>query len=72
MKSLGFILSSLTRPPHRRNLRVVGWLVLSLLVLVVFMPWMASREAARAPRELPEGTAGHIVLARRCRRERRW
>src|SRR5262245_6426839 len=135
MKSLGFILSYLTRPPHRRNLRVVGWLVLALAVLVVifsvvfqvlmahegrhhswitgvywtlttmstlgfgditftsdagrlfsavvllsgalfilvllpftfiqfvFMPWMASREAARAPRELPEGTAGHIVLA---------
>lgn len=28
----------------------------------VFMPWMESREAARAPRTLPVGTSGHIVL----------
>jgi voltage-gated potassium channel len=28
----------------------------------VFMPWMEQREAARAPRKLPPGTSGHIVL----------
>ncbi len=28
----------------------------------VFMPWMAHREASRAPRKLPEGSAGHILL----------
>ncbi len=30
----------------------------------VFLPWMQRREALRAPRELPEGTSGHLVLAR--------
>jgi voltage-gated potassium channel len=134
VKSLGLILSYLSSPVRRRNLRVVGWLVLTLVVLVaifsvifqvlmaregrdhswttgvywslttmstlgfgdvtfesdagrafsvvvllsgalfilvllpfafiqfVFTPWMESREAARAPRRLPDGTAGHIVL----------
>ena len=28
----------------------------------VFVPWMASRDKARAPRELPEEEAGHLVL----------
>jgi voltage-gated potassium channel len=28
----------------------------------VFLPWMARRESMRAPRQLPEGTRGHIVL----------
>jgi voltage-gated potassium channel len=28
----------------------------------VFVPWMASREKARAPRELPEDESGHLVL----------
>ncbi len=28
----------------------------------VFLPWMARREAARAPRSLPEDTSGHLVL----------
>ncbi|MGI9579340.1 MAG: potassium channel family protein, partial [Microthrixaceae bacterium] len=28
----------------------------------VFLPWMESRAAARAPRRLPEDTQGHIVL----------
>lgn len=28
----------------------------------VFTPWMEAREAARAPRELDPGTAGHVVL----------
>ena len=28
----------------------------------VFAPWMVMREAARAPRELPDDTAGHLVL----------
>ncbi len=28
----------------------------------VFLPWMAYREAARAPRTLPQDTSGHIVL----------
>jgi voltage-gated potassium channel len=28
----------------------------------VFAPWMAMREAARAPRALPEDSAGHLVL----------
>ncbi len=28
----------------------------------VFVPWMARRDASRAPRSLPESTSGHIVL----------
>src|SRR5690606_38269450 len=28
----------------------------------VFTPWIEQREAARAPRRLPDGTSGHIVL----------
>lgn len=28
----------------------------------VFVPWMNARQAARAPRSLPEDSAGHIVL----------
>lgn len=28
----------------------------------VFLPWMSLREAARAPRHVPPGTAGHLVL----------
>jgi voltage-gated potassium channel len=28
----------------------------------VFLPWMARREASRAPRRLPESISGHIVL----------
>jgi Trk K+ transport system NAD-binding subunit len=28
----------------------------------VFAPWMAMREAARAPRQLPDDTEGHLVL----------
>ncbi|WP_116997049.1 potassium channel family protein [Desertimonas flava] len=28
----------------------------------VFTPWMAMREAARAPRQLPEDTSGHVIL----------
>jgi voltage-gated potassium channel len=134
VKSLALILSYLSSPVRRRNLRVVAWLVGLMIVLVaiysvvfhvlmanegrdhswttgvywtlttmstlgfgditfesdagrafsvlvlltgalfilvllpftfiqfVFMPWMESREAARAPRRLPEGTTGHIVL----------
>ncbi len=30
----------------------------------VFVPWMARRDATRAPRSLPDSTAGHIVLTR--------
>jgi Trk K+ transport system NAD-binding subunit len=30
----------------------------------VFIPWMSRRDATRAPRSLPEGTAGHLVLTR--------
>lgn len=134
MKSLGFILGYLSGPANRRNLRVVGWLVVALVVMTtvysivfhqlmanegrefswatgfywtltvmstlgfgditfqsdagrvfsmvvlitgalfifvllpfsfiqfIFVPWMERREAARAPRELPAGTSGHIVL----------
>lgn len=134
MKSLAFVLSYLSSPARRRNLRVVVRLVAVLVVLVVvfstvfhvlmaregrdfswatgvywtlttmstlgfgditfesdagrifslvvlasgalfilvllpfafiqfvFTPWMEQREAARAPRRLPEGTSGHIVL----------
>ena len=134
MKSLALILSYLSSPVRRRNLRVVAWLVFVMVVLVavfsvifqvlmaregrdhsvatgvywtlttmstlgfgditfesdagrifsvvvlvsgalfilvllpfafiqfVFMPWMESREAARAPRTLPADTSGHIVL----------
>lgn len=28
----------------------------------VFVPWVAHRDATRAPRQLPEGTRGHIIL----------
>ena len=28
----------------------------------VFLPWMSLRDAARAPRQVPAGTAGHLVL----------
>jgi len=28
----------------------------------VFVPWVAHRDASRAPRRLPESTAGHLVL----------
>lgn len=28
----------------------------------VFIPWMSRRDADRAPRRLPEGTRGHVVL----------
>lgn len=28
----------------------------------VFMPWMDARQQARAPRRLPEGTRGHVLL----------
>lgn len=28
----------------------------------VFVPWMDRRESARAPRQLPESTSGHLVL----------
>lgn len=28
----------------------------------VFTPWMKMREAARAPRQLPAGTSGHLIL----------
>lgn len=134
MKSIALVLSYLSSPVRRRDLRVVVWLVLALVVLVlvfsvvfhvlmaregrdhswttgvywtlttmstlgfgditfesdagrafsvvvlisgalfilvllpfsfiqfVFTPWMQQREAARAPRDLPPGTAGHIVL----------
>jgi voltage-gated potassium channel len=134
VKSLALILSYLSSPVRRRNLRVVAWLVGLMVVLVaiysvvfhvlmanegrdhswttgvywtlttmstlgfgditfesdagrafsvlvlltgalfilvllpfcfiqfVFMPWMESREAARAPRRLPEDTKDHIVL----------
>lgn len=30
----------------------------------VFIPWMSRRDATRAPRVLPEGTADHLVLTR--------
>ncbi len=30
----------------------------------VFVPWMARRDASRAPRELPKSAAGHLVLTR--------
>ncbi len=30
----------------------------------VFIPWMSKRDATRAPRALPEGTGGHLVLTR--------
>lgn len=39
----------------------------------VFLPWMAHRDAARAPRELPADEAGHLVLTglgRPCSRAR--
>lgn len=134
MKSLALIFSLLSTPVRRRNVRVVLWLVLALVVLValysvgfhvlmarenrdhswmtgvywtlttmstlgfgditfesdagrafsvvvlvsgalfilvllpfafiqfVFTPWMEQREAARAPRKLPDTTTGHIVL----------
>lgn len=134
MKSLALIFSYLSTPVRRRNLRVVLWLLVVLVVMVavftvvfhvlmvregrdhswmtgvywtlttmstlgfgditfesdagrafsvvvlisgalfilvllpfafiqfVFMPWMEQREAARAPRKLPDGTSGHIVL----------
>ena len=134
MKSLALILSYLSSPVRRRNLRVVVWLLVALVVMValfsvifhvlmaregrdhswttgiywtlttmstlgfgditfesdagrgfsvvvlisgalfilvllpfsfiqfVFTPWMEQREAARAPRRLPPGTSGHIVL----------
>jgi Trk K+ transport system NAD-binding subunit len=45
--------------------------ILFLLVLLPFTfiqffyaPWMEAQSAARAPRELPPGTAGHVVLTR--------
>jgi voltage-gated potassium channel len=135
LKSLALVLSYLSGPLRQRNLRVVLWLVLALVLMVavfssvfhvlmaaegreyswatgfywtltvmstlgfgditfesdagrlfsivvlvtgalfilvllpftfiqfVFMPWMAHREAARAPRKLPPDTNGHIVLA---------
>ena len=134
MKSLALVLSYLSSPVRRRNLRVVAWLVVVLVAMValftvifhvlmaregrdhswttgvywtlttmstlgfgditfesdagrafsvvvllsgalfilvllpfafiqfVFTPWMESREAARAPRELPPDTTGHVVL----------
>lgn len=30
----------------------------------VFVPWMAKRDASRAPRSLPKETSGHLVLTR--------
>lgn len=54
-----------------RIFSVVVLLSGSVLILVllpfafiqfVFVPWMDARQAARAPRSLPEDTAGHIVL----------
>jgi voltage-gated potassium channel len=134
VKSLALILSYLSEPVRRRNLRVVVWLLVVLVALValfslvfhvlmaregrdhswatgvywtlttmstlgfgditfesdagrifsvvvllsgalfilvllpfafiqfVFTPWMEQREAARAPRRLPDATEGHIVL----------
>lgn len=134
MKSLGLILGYLAGSSRRRNLRLVGWLVGILVVLValysvgfhvlmaregrdhswatgvywtltvmstlgfgditfesdagrlfsvvvlvsgalfilvllpfafiqfVFLPWVAYRDASRAPRQLPESTVGHLVL----------
>lgn len=45
--------------------------VFYLLVLLPFafieffyVPWLRAREAARAPRELPPGTRGHVILTR--------
>jgi voltage-gated potassium channel len=136
LKSLGFLLSSLSRPLQRANTRLVARLVgvlvalvvlysvvfhwimeaegqqhswasgfywtivtmstlgfgditfesdtgrlFSVLVLItgalfilvllpfafiqfVFLPWMERREAARAPRRLPDDTSGHIVMRR--------
>jgi voltage-gated potassium channel len=134
VKSVALILSYLSSPVRRRNLRVVAWLLVVQVVLVaifsvvfhllmadegrdhswatgvywtlttmstlgfgditfesdagrifsvivllsgalfilvllpfcfiqfVFMPWMEHREAARAPRRLPDDTSGHIVV----------
>ena len=136
MKTLGLMLSSLSAPLRRWNVRVVLWLVVALVVMVavysvafhqlmalegrsfswptsvywtltvmstlgfgditfktdagrifsmvvlgtgalfilvllpfafiqfIFMPWMAQREAARAPRQVPEDVSGHIVLTK--------
>lgn len=33
-----------------------------VFIQFVFTPWMQKREAARAPRELPEDTRGHVVI----------
>jgi voltage-gated potassium channel len=45
--------------------------IVFLLILLPFTfieffyaPWMSAREAARAPRHLPEHTSGHVVLSR--------
>lgn len=136
MKTLGLMLSSLSAPLRRWNVRVVLWLALALVVMVVvysvvfhqlmalegrsfswptsvywtltvmstlgfgditfttdagrifsiivlatgavfilvllpfafiqfiFMPWMAQREATRAPRRLPDDISDHIVLTK--------
>ncbi|CAN5908261.1 potassium channel protein [soil metagenome] len=134
MKSLGFLLSYIVGSSSRRNLRLVGWLMVVLVALItfysvmfhvlmanegqehswatgfywtltvmstlgfgditfqsdigrlfsvlvlttgalfilvllpfvfiqfVFLPWVAWRDANRAPHQLPENTSGHIVL----------
>jgi voltage-gated potassium channel len=33
-----------------------------IFIQFVFLPWMSLRDAARAPRLVPPGTAGHLVL----------
>ena len=70
MTTLGF--GDITfRSDTGRIFSVVVLLSGSTLILVllpfafiqfVFVPWMDARQAARAPRSLPEHTAGHIVL----------
>lgn len=48
---------------------VLGSGVISLLIMLPFTfieffyaPWMEAQHRARAPRELPEGTSGHIII----------
>lgn len=70
MSTLGFGDVTFQEDPGRLfSLLVLGSGALFILVLLpfafiqfVFMPWMEAREAARAPRRLPEETSGHLVL----------
>ena len=53
------------------SMLVLGTGMIYLLVLLPFTfieffyaPWMEAQSAARAPRKVPEGTAGHVILTR--------